>query len=281
MSGSNEPPRPIIKKKKVVAGEGHHGGAWKVAYADFVTAMMAFFLLMWLLNATTESQRKGIADYFAPTLPLSPISGGGNGVLEGDTTFANDDLARDGTGGATKLTTPGEGEELSAREGLSQYPEDEMVPLDSLAEELVGRSGESDLADDLLSHIVTRVTDEGLVIEVFAREGRPLFESGSSEPTERMRAILEMIAEVVGIVTNKAAISGHTDAAPFLNGEEDNWGLSAERADASRKALIAFGMKPERFARITGHAARELAIPDNPDDPRNRRISITLLRTPR
>ena len=280
MAGSNEPPRPIIKRKKIIAGEGHHGGAWKVAYADFVTAMMAFFLLMWLLNATTESQRKGIADYFAPTVPVSPVSSGGNGAVNGDSVFSNDTLARDGTGGAAQLTRPEDGDATSAREGVSTFPDDEKT-LENLIDELTGRSGESEVADDLLRHIVTRITDEGLVIEVFAREGRPLFDAGAAEPTDRMRAILKMIAEVAAIVTNKVAIDGHTDSTPFIAEGRDNWSLSAERADASRRALTVFGLTDDRMARITGHAAREPALTEAPEDPRNRRITITLLRTPR
>ena len=272
---------PIIKRKKIVAGEGHHGGAWKVAYADFVTAMMAFFLLMWLLNATTESQRKGIADYFAPTVPVSPVSGGGDGVMQGDSVFAQDTLAKDGVGGASHLSVKEDGEELSARSGDGPDSVDEDQNLTAVAEQLAALTGESDVADPLLSHIATRVTDEGLVIDVFAREGEPLFESGSSRPTERMLEILAMIADVAGLVTNRIAVEGHTDARRFAEGERDNWALSAERADASRRAMIAAGLSSERISRITGRAAEQPAIPSNPDDPRNRRVAITLLRNGR
>ena len=268
----------IIKRKKVVAGGGHHGGAWKVAYADFVTAMMAFFLLMWLLNATTESQRKGIADYFAPSVPISPVSGGGQGLMNGDSVFVKDTLARDGKGGAADVDTREEGENQSARAGPGIHSLDEQAPLESLAEELFGRTGESEVADDLLEHIVTRVTDEGLVIEVFAKEGKPLFESGSETPTPRMAAILSMIAEVAALVTNDLAVDGHTDAEPFSGSSRDNWGLSAARADASRRALLTGGLDSDRIDRITGKADTELALPDAPLDPRNRRVTITLLR---
>ena len=271
--------RPIIiKRKKVVAGDGHHGGAWKVAYADFVTAMMAFFLLMWLLNATTESQRKGIADYFAPTVPVSPVSGGGSGVMQGDSMFTQDTLARSGTGGASDVLRSEDGENLSARDGRDVQPLDQKAPFTTLEEALLGHSGESDAADELLSHIITRVTDEGLLIDVFAREGKPLFRSGSSEPTERMREILTMIAGVASLVTNRIAVDGHTDASQFASGATDNWSLSADRADAARRTLIDSGLIPGRFSRIVGRADRELALPSAPDDPRNRRVTITLLR---
>ncbi|MEM7546442.1 MAG: flagellar motor protein MotB [Pseudomonadota bacterium] len=281
MADSNAP-IVVIKRKKVVGGDGHHGGAWKVAYADFVTAMMAFFLLMWLLNATTESQRKGIADYFAPTVPISPISGGGNGILNGDEVFSQETLAKNGEGGETASTKsddrsePAPGSNAAEDEGIEQGLAEAFEALEA---ELRGMSGESETADDLLSHIVTRVTDEGLVIDVFAKEGRPLFETGSELPTEKMLQILDMIAEVASHVSNGIAIDGHTDAAPFSEGARDNWGLSAGRANASRLALIGSGLTDDRFQRVTGKAARELALPDQPLDPRNRRITLTLLRS--
>lgn len=273
MSG-NEPNITIIKRKKVVAGGGHHGGAWKVAYADFVTAMMAFFLLMWLLNATTERQRKGIADYFTPTIALSPISGGGDGVLQGDALVSQESLARSGVGGREGPAL--DGEEPSA--GPAANDAAELADLETL---LLGRSGESDVADDLLSHIVTRVTDEGLVIDIFAKEGRPLFDGGSPEPTPIMAEILDMVAEVLGLIENPLRITGHTDAAPFANDRYDNWRLSADRADAVRRSLIGNGVSSQRFDRISGEADRNLALPDAPLDPRNRRITLVIQRSDR
>ncbi|QIE57797.1 OmpA family protein [Pikeienuella piscinae] len=281
MADGTKEARPIIKRKKVVAADGHHGGAWKVAYADFVTAMMAFFLLMWLLNATTESQRKGIADYFTPSIPISPISGGGDGVLEGDTMLAKDTLARDGLGGAVGVVPVDKGRETKSG-GAPAEAEKPLAELESL---LLGKSGESEVADDLLSHIVTRVTDEGLVIDIFAKEGRPLFASGSDLPTARMRAILAMIGDVIGLVSNAITISGHTDAAPFADAgpdaANDNWRLSSARADSARRALLAAEVEPARFLRITGEADRDLALPNAPLDPRNRRVTVTLLRSDR
>ncbi|MEX2520824.1 MAG: flagellar motor protein MotB [Paracoccaceae bacterium] len=276
--------RPIIKRKKIVMAEGHHGGAWKVAYADFVTAMMAFFLLMWLLNATTESQRKGIADYFAATIPISPISGGGDGVLEGDSMFPDDTLAKDGIGGAKGRIDINEGEADKAG-GAPSVDETPLAELESL---LLGKSGESEIADDLLSHIVTRVTDEGLVIDIFAKEGRPLFENGSDRPTPKMQAILKMIGEVIGLVSNPIAISGHTDAAPFTAAQagaaedtNDNWRLSSARADSARRKLEESAVDPARFLRVVGESDRSLALPNAPLDPRNRRVAVTLLRSDR
>lgn len=263
----------IVKRKKVVEG-GHHGGAWKVAYADFVTAMMAFFLLMWLLSATTEKQRKGIADYFASTIPISPISAGGDGVMNGESMLSQDTLAKSGTGGVDSDQETGE--ETEHRGGPPAAAEkDELAELETL---LLGRSGESDVADDLLSHIVTRVTDEGLVIDVFAKEGKPLFQVGSAEPTEKMQKILAMIGGVLSLIRNAVQITGHTDGALFATADEDNWSLSADRANAVRREFLAQSIAPERFQRIIGEADRNLALPNLPEDPRNRRITLTILR---
>ena len=277
--GNNQP--IIIKKKKGGGDHGHHGGAWKVAYADFVTAMMAFFLLMWLLNATTESQRKGIADYFAPSIPISPVSGGGDGLLSGNSVFAEDTLAQDGTGGEERTA-----ESSPVEQGVSGQIEDadagdtqEQMSLETVQDQLRGMTGESDVADDLLSHIRTRITDEGLIIEIFAKDGEPLFDTASDEPSPRMRALLDMVSGVVRIVSNDIAVTGHTDATPFSGADSDNWRLSSARADRSRRYLIEAGINLARFDRVTGKADRELALPDLPEDPRNRRITLTLLRS--
>ncbi|MEM0923817.1 MAG: flagellar motor protein MotB [Pseudomonadota bacterium] len=279
MAKDNQP--IIIKKKKSGGGDGHHGGAWKVAYADFVTAMMAFFLLMWLLNATTESQRKGIADYFAPTIPISPITGGGSGILSGDSVFAEDTLAQDGTGGTKQVAStlkqkPGDAGQVEGEQSSLNEPERSLEEVES---QFVSMSGESDVADDLLSHIRTEVTDEGLVIEIFAKEGQPLFQTGSEEPSRKMRLLLAMVGDVIGLVSNRIAITGHTDAIPFTGADFDNWRLSSARADRSRRSLIGNGIDEGRFDRITGKADQEPALPDAPEDPRNRRITLTLLRS--
>lgn len=271
----------IIKRKKNIVGGGHHGGAWKVAYADFVTAMMAFFLLMWLLNATTEDQRKGIADYFNPSIPISRISGGGDGVFKGETLFAENTLAQNGTGGEADGDEPTENDEIGAPEDLPPIPADPRVEDDALRDlerELEGRSGESDIGDESLRHIRTRLTDEGLVIELFDDAGDALFDSGSTTPSPRMKALIGLVAEVSAMVSNDIAIEGHTDSQPYLTGTYGNWELSADRANASRRLLIDAGFDPARVARVAGHADRK-PMTDDPLDPRNRRITVTLLRS--
>jgi len=165
----------IIKRKKIIASGGHHGGAWKVAYADFVTAMMAFFMLMWLLNATTEKQRKGIADYFNPTIPINRVSGGGEHVFGGDSVFSENVQPKNGTGASAEK--PSTERQAKGNTGVStedinqKQSEDEAFA--AIAEKLLGNSGESLVADSLLTHVHTRVTDEGLIIELFDFPNRP------------------------------------------------------------------------------------------------------------
>jgi len=161
----------IIKRKKIIVSGGHHGGAWKVAYADFVTAMMAFFLLMWLLNATTEKQRKGLSDYFSPAIPISRLSSGSDGAFGGNSMFSEDTMLHEGTGASDKR--PADEQQARGMTGVDTKAEEkssgeEFAEIES---KLMGRSGESLVSDGALKHIVTRVTDEGLIIELFALEG--------------------------------------------------------------------------------------------------------------
>ena len=273
----------IIKKKKVSGGEGHHGGAWKVAYADFMTAMMAFFLLMWLLNATSEEQKKGLAEYFDPKIPIARISGGGAGAFGGDSVFSEETLAQSGQGADALAST--EAEQARGDSGTAdgadtgETPGEAADPLEQVSKVFKGMRGESDVADGLLRHIRTRVTDEGLVIELFDTAEHPLFESGTAELTPRMTALLTMVGQVASLLENEVAIAGHTDSAPFRAAGYGNWELSSDRAQAARRTLTGAGMPADRIARVVGKADRDLAVPDNPMDPRNRRITVTILRS--
>jgi chemotaxis protein MotB len=260
---------PIIKRKKVVAGDGHHGGAWKVAYADFVTAMMAFFLLMWLLNATTEQQRKGLADYFSPDIPLARISGGGDGLLAGRSATEHDTQAEAGRTASPGLF--GDAGHL-ADEAWAQ----EQAALQAIEDRLLGRGGESLLSDEALRHVVTRLTDEGLVIEVFALPGSPLWD-GAADPRPVTREIVAVVAEVAQLVTNPVAVGAHVPARPVVLAQNPVWHLSMTRADAARRLLGEGGMEAGRFARVTGHADRSPAVAD-PAASRNDRLEVTLLR---
>lgn len=268
----------IIKRKKVIAGGGHHGGAWKVAYADFVTAMMAFFLLMWLLNATTEKQRKGISDYFNPTIPVNRISGGGDGAFGGDSVFAEETMAHTGTG-------------AMAREGASP-PEDvigkdasrgsagDAADLEKVEQALLARGGESATMEQLMQHVVTRVTDEGLVIEIFDLPDAPLFDGDTAEPLPVALAIADLLAEVLAVTSNEVAVNGHLRAYPVTLIDNPVWDLSADRAQATRGILETAGLDAERMQRIAGFADRKPATSD-PSALRNNRIEIILLRRDR
>lgn len=276
MSVKNESaPVTIIKRKKIIKGGGHHGGAWKVAYADFVTAMMAFFLLMWLLNATTETQRKGLADYFSPTIPVHKVSGGGDGAFGGDSIFSQEELARIGTG-ATNMR-PSDQSSADGDSGVTQRAEsggqqgESDLKFTDIENMFRGNSGESSVADDLLKHVHTRVTDKGLIIEVFDLPNSPLFLGESAIPSEKLTMLLDMIADVISIVTNDIAVLGHTDEGV------DRFALSSDRANFARKRLVLSGVVPGRIARVGGNADRDLSRPDG-GSIRNRRVEIILLR---
>lgn len=270
----------IIKRKKVIAGGGHHGGAWKVAYADFVTAMMAFFMLMWLLNATTEKQRKGLADYFSPTIPINRVSGGGSGAFGGTDMFSEDVLTQTGTGSTQSV--PSEARQSMGMTGLdSQSSQDpDAQAFDSVESQLQGRGGESIVPTEALKHVVTRVTDEGLIIELFDIEESPLFKRGTAEPTNVMRDLSRLIAQSIEDVVNGVAIEGHLKAHPVVLASNPVWELSSQRAAATMKLLIASGLEAQRVQRVTGNADRD-PVHDDPMAARNNRIEVIVLRTKR
>lgn len=252
-------------------GDGHHGGAWKVAYADFVTAMMAFFLLMWLLNATTESQRKGLADYFAPTVAVNRVSGGGDGLFGGTNVMEETVVIQDGSGADGGVPFEGDYEAAEAEAA-------EVAALQDIEETLLGLGGESLIQQEALRHVVTRLTDEGLIIEVFAREGAPLFKDDGAEPEQVLIDLTQMFARVFDLVTNPVAVEAHTRTVPIVIADRPAWNVTQGRADNVRRLLEGGGLDPQRIARITGHADRELAT-QRAVSVRNDRIEITLIRT--
>jgi chemotaxis protein MotB len=278
MAGDNELAPIIIKRKKVSGGDGHHGGAWKVAYADFVTAMMAFFLLMWLLNATTEKQRKGIADYFSPTIAMARVSGGGNGPLGGDSVFAENTLPRMGTGATSLQAQQGNAAmgTYTQGEGKSEGEEAEDAKFKELEETLMGRGGESSVADELLEHIITRVTDEGLIVEFFETEGSPLF-TDAATPTPLLEELAIVLARAAEVVRNPIAIEGHTAAFPLVLARDPSWDVAGMRATAFRELLTGNGFDNQRIDRVTAHADREPAD-RNRMSKRNNRIEVVFLR---
>ncbi len=332
--------QPIIIKKKKGGHGGHHGGAWKVAYADFVTAMMAFFLLLWLLNVTTSDQRKGIADYFAPVSVSRETSGSG-GMLGGQTvtapgaqinssspvtaeTPATPSLT--GVGGEEPMSGAEGGPEQAAEQaGAEQKPSESRLEYQQRLEQLAKqlgipgqRPGEklSDFADriadataqlqqqqsegkqfqqaaneirqaiqsipelqPLAQNLMIDQTPEGLRIQIVDQDRVSMFPGGSSQMYPQTRQLVIQVAQALSKLPHKLSISGHTDATPFAgNATRDNWDLSAERANATRRALMAGGIPESRIQDVVGRADRDLLVPDQPGSPRNRRISVVLLR---
>ena len=282
MAGQSNAAPVIIKRKKIIQGGGHHGGAWKVAYADFVTAMMAFFMLMWLLNATTEKQRKGIADYFNPTVPINRISGGGESAEGGDSVFAEDILAQNGTGASVMRPTESNqargatGADAGA-DGTGKTTDPAMADLEQA---LKARGGESMTMERVLRHVVTEVSDEGLVVELIDLDGAPLFLADTAEPAPVLRELAAMLAEVFGVTTNSVAVQGHVRSYPIMLIDNPVWDLSAERAQAMRALLEGKGLDPARVQRVTGFADRVPAT-GNPMALRNNRLEVVLLRRDR
>ena len=273
-SQSNAAP-VIIKRKKVVAGDGHHGGAWKVAYADFVTAMMAFFMLMWLLNATTEKQRKGIADYFNPNVPINRISGGGDAMFGGDSVFAKDVLAKNGVGGMPKIDGL-DGPDITSLPKTAEGAA-EAEGFEKVEDFLVGNGGESLISENAMKHVVTRLTDEGLVIELFDLESLSLFSKGQDTPEPELTSLIRLIASAVQGVQNRISVEAHLQSEPIVVTKSKVWTLSSARANKVRLMLLDEGLDKSRVVRVTGNADRDLVDP-NPRSPRNNRIEIILLR---
>jgi len=270
----------IIKRKKVVAGGGHHGGAWKVAYADFVTAMMAFFMLMWLLNATTEKQRKGIADYFNPTIPVNRISGGGEGMFGGESVFSQDVLPQNGTGGSTRQASSQRQAKGNSGVELSDVPQAsaEQKMLENLSGALNGNSGESSVADELLTHIFSRVTDEGLVVEIFDLPNDPLFTKNGTEPSMILRQLVHMISGIFNRTSNQIAINGFSRSYPIVLRLDPGWEKTTRQAHEVRKLMESEHVAKARIQRVEAWADRKPVAKD-PMSERNNRLEIILLRS--
>jgi len=284
---------PIIIKKIIEEGHaGGHGGAWKIALADMMTAMMAFFLLMWLLGATNADQRKSIAEYFKPTnAPKVDMSGGSSGFFGGMSLIDPKALPMTFTQtGVLQLTAPGTeeqevtSEDMALPEGLSDEErrkiaaEQDEKNFETLQDELEKQIGADQKISDLLSVVKFVKEKEGLRIEILDDAGFSMFGSGTDRLSEEAIALIGKVGEGLKTIPNEIAVRGHTDSLQFKKtASKNNWGLSAGRADSTRQFLNFIGIENSRFSRIEGVADSEPANPDNPADPRNRRISITVL----
>ena len=278
--GKNEPlPRPIIVRKIIVEGHGgHHGGAWKVAYADFVTAMMAFFLLLWILGATTEKQRKGIADYFAPTLiEMKLKSAGSNGPFGGDSIIAKDNYPHRATQTGSKSITIPKDATGGALEGQKAERTRDQQRFGFLKKQLMERIRQDKALRRLEQNIRFTDTREGLRIDLVDKADFSMFAVGTDRLSPEAWQLMGQVAQVIAGVPNGVIVRGHTDSLPYAAGRSvNNWTLSSARAEATRKALAGQGVPAPRFARIEGVADREPYVPADRYDPRNRRMSITL-----
>ena len=276
--GRNEPqPRPIIVKKIVgEAHAGHHGGAWKVAYADFVTAMMAFFLLMWLLGMTDEQKRKGIADYFAPTLiEMKQNSAGSNGLLGGDSIIAKDNYPHGATQTGNRAIVIPVGAVGGPEAGVEHSRDRQRF--EALKKALERRMEQSAELRQLKRNVRFVETREGLRIDLVDEADFSMFNLSTDQLLPAARKLISEVAQVIDGVPNKIIVRGHTDALPYAAGRTmNNWMLSTARAEATRATLSASGVGLDRFARIEGVADREPYVPAERYDPRNRRMSVIL-----
>ena len=270
---AEEKKQPIVVKKIKKGGGGHHGGAWKVAYADFVTAMMAFFLLMWLLGSTTEAQRAGISDYFENPSPVQGPGGASTSMIE--------------LGGAKELP---QGEKDPLKDSGPETPnQSEMTPeerarerarLDKLMQQLKEKIESSPVLRKYKEQLFIDITSEGLRIQIVDKKDRPMFDLGSAQLKWYMEDILHEIAQTIGSVPNHISITGHTDARRYSRDRRkyySNWELSADRANAARRELVAGGVAETKMGRVVGLADSVPFDEENPDNPINRRISIVVL----
>jgi len=265
--------QPIIVKKIKKGGHGHHGGAWKVAFADFVTAMMAFFLLMWLLGSTTPEERAAISDYFQNPSAVHGPGGASTSMIK--------------LGGLDKDVSSGKSHEHQQEEGkpakekvveAERSVSSEAKRLDNLKSQLESAIQSSQTLKNFKDQLLLDITSEGLRIQIIDKEKRPMFASGSAELKEYTQTILKEIASIINKVPNKISLTGHTDATPFRSFRGyTNWELSAERANASRRALVRGGLAPDKVAKVVGLSSTVLYDKSHPSDPINRRISLIVM----
>ncbi|MBN8442691.1 MAG: flagellar motor protein MotB [Thauera sp.] len=291
---SDDTQQPIVVKRIKKGGGGHHGGAWKIAYADFVTAMMAFFLLMWLLGSTAQGDLEGIADYFQNPLKVAMQGGEGSGDSSSIIKGGGEDLSRsvgqvrrgekestrainlDASPSHTQQTSPSQNGQGSSEEGEVRRERAKLIDLQGRIEALIEAST---TLRQFKNQILIDIVNEGLRIQLVDEQNRPMFTSASAELRPYTRDLLRAIGRSLNDVENRVSVSGHTDSAQYSGGDRgfSNWELSSNRANASRRELVAGGLEASKVARVVGLADTVHLKPDDPLDPINRRISIIVL----
>ena len=280
--------QPVIIKKIKKGGHAAHGGAWKIAYADFVTAMMAFFLLLWLLSSVPQEQLEGISNYFSPTTVSDTTSGSGD-ILSGatvtsegtaksstsrDSVTVNLPLPKAGTGGekeASEMTDEEKAEELQRKKEEDQFEEAKKE-----LEKTIERTPE---LKEMKKSLLIDNTPEGLRIQLLDKEGLPMFPSGGAKMFDHTKRLLALVSKVIVKMPQQISISGHTDSVPYVSKTGySNWELSADRANAARRELVHAEVPFERVSKVVGKAATEPFLPEDPKNARNRRLSIIMLR---
>jgi len=278
MAGDAKKLQPIIIKRVKKGGHAAHGGAWKIAYADFVTAMMAFFLLMWLLGSTTEGDKKGIADYFGSPLKVAMQGGSGSGDSSHVVKGGGKDLTRE-SGQVKAGDVEARQRTFSLRALKEEQRKAEKARLEELKDKVEEVLANNPQLATLGGQIRLDMTKEGLRIQIVDENNCAMFDSGSAVVKPYMRALLRELGSVLSEVPNRLTLEGHTDALGFAGGERgySNWELSADRANSSRRELIAGGLPESRTLRVQGLASSKLLEPKQPESPINRRISIIVM----
>jgi len=278
MAGDAKKLQPIIIKRVKKGGHAVHGGAWKIAYADFVTAMMAFFLLMWLLGSTTDGDKKGIADYFQSPLKIAMAGGSGSGDSNSVLKGGGESLTST-VGQVKKGDVEAKKDTINLHKLKAEQIRAEVARLESLKHEIQDKLQSNEKLKAVSSQIRLDMTRDGLRIQIVDDQNRPMFASGSASIAPYMKELLRAIGSVLTEVPNRLTLEGHTDAQPFPGGDRgySNWELSSDRANASRRELIAGGLAEDRILRVQGLASSQPFDEKDPLAPTNRRISIIVM----
>jgi len=279
MAKTDPAKRPIIVIKRAAHHDEEHGGNWKVAYADFVTAMMAFFLIMWLLAISTPDERVVIAKYFSSSsvfgLPAGTgVLNGGKSVLEGGDPKSQQIIKA--APNAKPTTNPNDAVPEAKQDDTRDRLERQRFEAMKAELERMTQSGE---LKSVANHVSMDMTQDGLRIQIFDRDGEAMFLPGGAEPTPRLSMIIGVVSEVLNTVNNAVVVTGHTDSQATQRGTYSNWELSSDRANAARRTLEGDGLADNRMISVEGRASKEPLLPQTPLDPRNRRIAITILRS--